>query len=335
MKLLSSLLPLGLALGVASNPLNVATRDIAVFEKFLTEIHQGVLKLGEIIDAYTGGPGTDIIESNKELVAMLYAGAETALGEPMLTQTESFGLAGFIANILQDIPGPINLLIERKDLAIENGIAYTVKTSLDDQYAASTELADAISARVDPAVKPVAEAVKAELLAAIQKGIDAYADVEPPVSSSTTPPDTSSTVPPTVTNTHPPTVTNTYPPSSTDASPTDSVPTYPGSPPPSYPTNTYEPSPTGDDPCECDHTDYPTETAGPTYPTKSGEPTYPTGTGVPPEPTGSYPVNPTNSYTVPEPTPTPSGPPEFPGAGAMNRVGGMSLVAALLVAVVI
>ncbi|KAK2789197.1 hypothetical protein FQN52_006289 [Onygenales sp. PD_12] len=322
MKLLSSLLPLGLALGVASNPLNVETRDIAVFEEFLTEIHQGVLQLEEIIGGYTGGPGTDIIEFNKELAAMIHAGAETALGEPVLSQSDSFGLAGFIADILQDIPGPIDLLVEKKDLAIENGIAYSVKTSLDEQYDACVELADAISARVDPAVKPVAEAVKAELLAIIQKGIDAYADVKPPVSSSTTPPDSSSTVPPTTTNTHPP--------STTDAPPTYSVPTYPGSQPP-YPTPTYEPSPTGDGPCGCDHT----ETAGPTYPTKSGEPTYPTGTGVPPEPTGSYPVNPTNSYTVPEPTPTPSGPPEFEGAGAMNRVGGMGLVAALVVAVVI
>lgn len=326
MKWSTILMPLGLALGVVAEPVPVMKRDLASFQKFLTDIEQGINHLTSLIQDYTGGPGTDVLEYNEELIRLIYDSVEIAEASEQLSYNDGLLLAAQISALMTSITPPIDLLIEKKQLGIENGIAYDVKMAITAMYDATEALGQAIKDKMDPAMKEVADSLNAEILADIQRGVDAYADVTGPEPTDT------ATQGPEPTETEPgPTGSETVGPT---ASPTDGPTATPTDGPTDGPTDTPGPTETGTNPptptdgCDAEETETVTVTV--------------TECGEVPEPTDGNPPGDDDDDDGDDDTP-PGGddddddnddnptPPDFDGAGSINKVGSFGVAAAVAV----
>ncbi|KAL1960855.1 hypothetical protein VTO42DRAFT_5838 [Malbranchea cinnamomea] len=312
MKLSTCLMTLGLTLGVTAKPATFARRGIDDFLGIISGINDAVDGLTSLIEGYTGGPGTEVIEASNELVAQIRQGVEIANAQPELTTTEGFRLTQPVLDLTKDVENVIGLLIEKKELSIENGIASTVKQNLNDQYDAATALAEAISAKMPAALQDLAKQLADGVSNAIKKGVDAYADV----------PDATPTDGPQPTETDGP-----QPTESEDAEPTESED--------AQPTETDCPEPTDDAPQPTDDAPQPTDDAPGA--TSTVTVTVTDCGGVVPTPTPSLPPIPTfptgtGSFSAPNPpAPTGTAPPQFDSAGVVNKVSGVGALAALAV----
>lgn len=377
MKLSTCFVALGLALGVVSEPVPIHKRGVDVFLGFLAEIEQGINGLTTLLADYTGGPGDDIIAYSDELVQLILDSVEVAKAEPQLSEEDGLTLAGSIGKLMESVGPPIDILIEKKPLGIENGIAYKVKVAISKMYEATDALSLVIGDKMHPKYKDLAETIRQEILADLQRGVDAYADITPPTSTTTKDPGPTDTetAGPTDTETAGPTETETSGP--TDTGPTDSETAGPTETETAGPTDTETAGPTDTetagptdtetagptDSCDPEETETvtvtecdpgePTDTCapgvtetvtvtetetecGPGEPTDR-EPPEPTDEVPPPEPTDEGPPpEPTDEVPPPEPTdgappPDTTGPPGYDGAGAVNKVGPVGVLAALAV----
>ena len=304
MKFTTPLMALGLAAGVVAKPATLAQRGIQDFLGIISGINDAVDNLTPLVEGYNGGDATDLLASGDAIVDMINDGVETANAQDELTILEGAQLTQPVLNLIKDTEALIGLLVDRKDLAVENDIASDIKANLNAQYEAANALAEAISAKMPAAMKDIAKDLADKISAAIKTGVDAYADV--PDAEEPKPTESEGPAP-----TEEPEPTETEGPAPTED--------------PEVPEPTEEPE--VPEPTDCvDATSTVTVTVtdcGPGAP----QPTLPVP--VPPVPTG------TASWPVPQPpAPTSTGkptPPEFDSGASLNKVGSVGALAALAV----
>jgi hypothetical protein len=177
MKLSTSLLALGLAIGVVSEPISLNNRDFAAFEGIISAIDGQVDTLISAINGFSGGDGAEVQGASDELVAIIRTGIETANAQPELSQTEALGLVEPVQALIVKVDVAIDGLIAKKEQFVSGGLGGAIKASLAQQHAASIDLATAISSKVPPSLEAIAQELAAGVSAAIQRGVDEYADV--------------------------------------------------------------------------------------------------------------------------------------------------------------
>ena len=314
MKFSTPLITMGLALGVAASPAPIVQRALEDFLGIISSINDAVTNLTPLVEGYEGGDATDIIDASNDIVAMINAGVKTADAQPELVFLDGVKLTDPVLGLIKDTETVINLLVDKKELAIENDIASDIKENLNAQFEAANRLAEAISSKMPAALEDIATDLANQISSAIKVGVDAYEDVKTPE-----PTESEGTPEPTETE-------GTPEPTETDE-PEVPEPTETDEPEVPEPTETDEPEVPEPTDCAPGVTETVTVTitdCGPGAPEPTGENPVP-----PPIPTA------TGSFTVPQPpVPTTTGPPtppDFDNAGVVNKVGGVGALAALAV----
>jgi len=178
MKVATSLIAFGLAIGVISEPILV-NRDLAAFQGIISDIDGQVDGLSSAIAAYNGGDGAAVQQASDDLVSTIRTGIQTANGQPQLTQSEALALTSPVQDLIDKVDSTIDALIAKKQLFVDNCLGPDIQTSLGEQHAASQDLATAISSKVPENLQEIARELSAGISNAIQRGIDEYADVQP------------------------------------------------------------------------------------------------------------------------------------------------------------
>ncbi|KAL3433486.1 hydrophobic surface binding protein A-domain-containing protein [Aspergillus tetrazonus] len=194
--------------------------------------------LGSAVNSYSGGDPSDVQSASDDLVSTIRSAVEEVNAGPDLSNSDALALTSPIQDLTDDVEGVIDQLIAKKDQFVEAGAGGDVKAALSEQYDAASSLAEALSAKVPSALEDIAAELSAGITNAIQKGVDAYADVEDGGSSSST----SATGTATATSTGSETSSATDAPTSTSSTPV--IPTATGtesSTPTSSPTGTPAP----------------------------------------------------------------------------------------------
>ncbi|OJJ54615.1 hypothetical protein ASPSYDRAFT_160029, partial [Aspergillus sydowii CBS 593.65] len=203
---------LGLITTVLATPTHVirertlVERDAAAIQSNIADINSKTIALGDDITAYTGGDTSAIEKTSTDLVATINAGTDIVLDGDDLTSTDALNLVGPIQTLTENVDATISALIDKKDPVVEAGSGPAVYSQLQEQLAAATSFADALTSKVPEALKEIADELSSGIKASIQKGIDAYEDVSTPTTTAT--PTTSTTT----TDTPSPTETTTTPP---------------------------------------------------------------------------------------------------------------------------
>ena len=298
MKFTTPLMALGLVAGVVAKPATIAQRGIQDFLGIISGIHDAVNNLTPLVEEYSGGDASDLLASGDAIVGMINDGVETANAQDPLTILEGAQLTQPVLNLIKDTKTLIGLLVERKELAIEEGFASDLKANLNAQYEAANALAEAISAKMPDAMKDIAKDLANQISSAIKVGVDAYSDV----------PDGEDPAPeePTEEPTEGPAPTETEAPAPTGE--------------PEEPEEPEEPQPTDCAPGVTETVTVTVTECGPGVP----EPTIPVP--VPPVPTG------TPSWPAPQPpAPTSTGvtPPDFESGASLNKIGSFGALAAV------
>ncbi|KAL5041980.1 hypothetical protein BDW71DRAFT_211656, partial [Aspergillus fruticulosus] len=170
---------------VARQP-TLVQRDSAAIVSKIAEINTQILALGSDIAAYTGGDTSAIEESSTQLIAAIDSGTEIVLAGDALTSIEALDLVTPILDLTSNVDTTIAALIDKKNLVVAAGSGPSVYTQLTAQLTAANAFAEALSSKVPAELKDVADELSAGIRTSIQKGIDAYADVATPTTSSTT-----------------------------------------------------------------------------------------------------------------------------------------------------
>ncbi|KAL4932431.1 cell wall mannoprotein 1 family protein [Aspergillus undulatus] len=199
-------------------------------------ISEQVSALDSAVDSYSGGDPSSVQDASDTLVSTINDAVEQVSSGPDLSNADALALTGPVQDLTDQVDGVITKIIDKKDQFVEAGSGGHVKTSLNQQYEAAANLAEALSSKVPEALAEIAAELSAGITNAIQRGVDAYADVEEggDDDSTTT---SSSTATATETETDTPTSTSSTPviPTPTDSEPTGS------STPTSSPTNSPSP----------------------------------------------------------------------------------------------
>ncbi|KAL4864358.1 hydrophobic surface binding protein A-domain-containing protein [Aspergillus spectabilis] len=141
-------------------------------------IAEQVTALASAVDAFDGSDPAPVQDASDTLVETINSAVDQVNSGPDLSNADALALTGPVQDLIDQVDGVISGLIDKQDLVVEAGAGGAVKTSLDQQYAAASALAEAISSKVPAALEEIAAELSAGITAAIQRGIDAYADVE-------------------------------------------------------------------------------------------------------------------------------------------------------------
>ncbi|KAL2868934.1 cell wall mannoprotein 1 family protein [Aspergillus lucknowensis] len=227
----SGLITLALATAALATPAKRQSSPADIIET----ISEQVTALDSAVDSYSGGDPADVQSASDKLVSTINSAVDEVNAGPDLSNSDALALTGPVQDLTDQVEGVVGKLIDKKDQFVEAGAGGDVKESLNQQYDAATSLADAISSKVPAALEDIASELSAGISNAIQKGIDAYADVEdggdgPAPTTTTEPSEPTQTTEPTE-----PTGTT-----STPVIPTPTLPTTTGTPT-STPTGTPAP----------------------------------------------------------------------------------------------
>ncbi|KAL2832544.1 hydrophobic surface binding protein A-domain-containing protein [Aspergillus cavernicola] len=152
----------------------------------IDNIAQQVAALSDAVSSFDGGDPSDVQSASDTLVETITSAAEQVNSGDDLSNADALALTSPVQDLTDDVDGVVDQLISKQDQFVSAGAGGAVKTSLDDQYDAASSLADAISSKVPTALESIAAELSAGITAAIQRGVDAYADVEDDGGATTT-----------------------------------------------------------------------------------------------------------------------------------------------------
>ncbi|KAL4912767.1 hydrophobic surface binding protein A-domain-containing protein [Aspergillus aurantiobrunneus] len=199
-------------------------------------ISEQVSALDSAVSSYNGGDPSSVQDASDTLVETINSAVEQVNSGPDLSNSDALALTGPVQDLTDQVDGVITQLIDKQDQFVEAGAGGQVRDSLNQQYEAASSLAEALSSKVPEALSDIAAELSAGITNAIQRGVDAYADVEDGGDgSSTTTSSGSATETATETGTDAPTSTSSSPviptpTTTTSASPTSSPTESPSTP---------------------------------------------------------------------------------------------------------
>lgn len=183
MQFTTSMLALGLAIGAVATPTldsrtpSLVKRDIDSIVSVISDITTQVKGLASAIESYSGGDIADIQAASDKIVSTTEAGVATVKASDVLADIDAVGLVQPVTDLSGDITSAVDALIAKKDqVAAANAGPATYK-DLQDQLAAASSLADALTSKVSSNLQSTAAGLSAKITAAIQKGIDAFKDI--------------------------------------------------------------------------------------------------------------------------------------------------------------
>ncbi|KAL4877743.1 hydrophobic surface binding protein A-domain-containing protein [Aspergillus karnatakaensis] len=170
----SGLFTLALATAAMATPAKRQSSPADIIETISGQVSE----LSSAVDAFDGSDPQPVQDASDTLVETINSAVEQVNSGPDLSNADALALTGPVQDLIDQVDVVIDGLIEKQDLVVEAGAGGAVKTSLDQQYAAAAALAEAISSKVPAALEEIAAELSAGITNAIQRGIDAYADVE-------------------------------------------------------------------------------------------------------------------------------------------------------------
>ncbi|KAL4799302.1 hydrophobic surface binding protein A-domain-containing protein [Aspergillus venezuelensis] len=204
-------------------------------------ISSQVSNLDSAVDSYSGGDPSSVQDASDTLVSTINSAVEQVNSGDELTNSDAIALTGPVQDLTEQVDAVITKIIDKQDQFVEAGAGGQVKEALNQQYEAASNLADALSSKVPEALSDIAADLSAGITNAIQRGVDAYADVEEGDGDDETTTTSSGTATETATETE--TSTETEEPTSTSSTPVIPTTTEPtGS---STPTSSPTESPAG------------------------------------------------------------------------------------------
>jgi hypothetical protein len=231
MKLLNAIPAFTFALCAIAEPVK---RDLATIQNVLTGISTQVDAFDAQVNAYNGGDTGPILSASDTLLSLINAGTTTVAATSSLDELDAAQVAVFVQTLNTSVATVVSDLIAKKGPLVASGQGATVWKGLQDQKAASQNLAAAITSKVPESLKPVAIELSAGITDSLQRGMDAYNNVggTPPTSSTPAGPTTPPAGPPTTPPAGPPTTPPAGPPTTPPAGPPTSLPPGPPSSPP-------------------------------------------------------------------------------------------------------
>ncbi|KAL1952750.1 hypothetical protein VTO42DRAFT_4291 [Malbranchea cinnamomea] len=316
MKYATTLMALGLALGVVSEP--IAKRTLADVLSVFDAIGTAGDALVAAVNGYVAGDdASDVLEPCNAFVAAIDNGAGTIGALDVFGDSDQRAIPRNVISLGREYQAPLAALTSGKDTFVSEGFAWDVKVCIGQVSESSSALLDAIT-HVAPSQENTIRNLlwPSNIVAHIQAAADAYTDVTEPEEPTTT------------STTAGPTETETPSPTDTVGEPTGTATEPTGTATPTAPTGTVtEPTGTASEPTGTG-TSGPTATDGPDEPEETVTVTVTVTdcpqTSIPgvPSPTGGNP---------PGQSPPPSGeePPSFDGAGSQIKMSAVGVLAAL------
>ncbi|KAL3450222.1 hydrophobic surface binding protein A-domain-containing protein [Aspergillus insuetus] len=155
--------------------------------------------LSSAVSAYDGSDFKPIQDASDAITSTINQGAVAVQNGPSISNSDALALTGPVQDLIDQINSIMSELIGKKDLVVKGCDVAHIKKALNDQYTASGNLADSITAKVPEALSEIAGELSGGISSAIKKGIDAYAGLSDSCSSTTAPTATETATEPSVT----------------------------------------------------------------------------------------------------------------------------------------
>ncbi|KAE9964595.1 hypothetical protein EG328_010342 [Venturia inaequalis] len=180
----SSALTILAASGAASA--TILERQVQAIIGVVNGINTEVGSLDTAIKGFSGDPKPLLAASEKAL-ATVTKGVETVNAASSITLTDSVQIQGQVSNLQASLESVVSGLLGKKADLVAAGQGQAVYKNLQDQLTGAKGLAAAISSKVPPEVKSLADTLSAGIITALQKGIDGFKDAPAGGASSKTP----------------------------------------------------------------------------------------------------------------------------------------------------
>lgn len=146
-----------------------------------------VSSLDSAVSDFSGGNPAPVQDASDSLVSTINDAVEQVNSGPQLSSSDALALTSPVQDLTDQVDAVITKIINKKDQFVSAGAGGQVKESLNQQYDAASNLADALSSKVPEALSDIANQLSSGITSAIQRGIDAYQDVSnsKPTSTST------------------------------------------------------------------------------------------------------------------------------------------------------
>jgi len=154
---------------------SILERQVQTIIGVVNGINTVVGDLDTTVKGFSGDPKALLAASQKAQDAVS-KGIETVNSASSITLTDSVQIQGQVQNLQSSLESVVSDLISKKDALVTAGQGQTVYKSLQDQLVGAKGLQAAISSKVPPEVKTLAETLSAGINTALQKGIDAFKD---------------------------------------------------------------------------------------------------------------------------------------------------------------
>ncbi|KAL4949313.1 hydrophobic surface binding protein A-domain-containing protein [Aspergillus filifer] len=141
-------------------------------------ISSQVSNLDSAVSSYSGGDPSAVQDASDTLVSTINSAVEQVNSGDDLTNSDALALTGPIQDLTDQVDAVVTKIIDKQDQFVEAGAGGRVKEALNQQYEAASNLAEALSSKVPDALSDIADELSAGITNAIQRGVDAYADVE-------------------------------------------------------------------------------------------------------------------------------------------------------------
>jgi Hydrophobic surface binding protein A len=154
---------------------SILERQVATIIGVVNGINTVVGDLDTTVKGFSGDPKALLAASQKAQDAVS-KGVETVNAASSITLTDSVQIQGQVQNLQSSLESVVSDLISKKEALITAGQGQTVYKSLQDQLTGAKALQVAISSKVPPEVKSLAETLSAGINTALEKGISAFKD---------------------------------------------------------------------------------------------------------------------------------------------------------------
>jgi len=177
----SSALTLLAASGAASA--SILERQVQTIVGVVNGINTVVSDLDTAVKGFSGDPKA-LLAASQKAQDTVSKGVETVNGASSITLTDSVQIQGQVQNLQSSLESVVNDLISKKEALVSAGQGQIVYKNLQDQLVGAKSLSAAISSKVPPEVKSLADTLSQGIITALDKGVAAFKDA-PGGSSST------------------------------------------------------------------------------------------------------------------------------------------------------
>lgn len=167
-----------LGLSVVAKEVSLKARQVQTILDTLQKIQGITADLDVAINAYNGGDPKPILDGSHTLIQATTSGADTINSLATISLNDAVKVQNFVKTLQAQVEKTINDLVTKKDVASKASLGGITYDQLTQQYKGAEAISSAITTKVPENLKQVAIQLSQGILKAVQKGVDAYADVK-------------------------------------------------------------------------------------------------------------------------------------------------------------